>query len=57
VVRGNDPSSVLIGAVVTIVDSVAVVVLRVLAMVDVFFPQTAPNVMDQKVNLDVDGDI
>jgi hypothetical protein len=46
---------VLIGAVVTIVDSVAVVVLRVLAMVDVFFPQTAPNVMEQKVDLDVDG--
>jgi hypothetical protein len=48
---------VLIGAVVTTVDSVAVAVLRVLAMVDVFFPQTAPNVMDQKVNLDFDGGI
>ena len=55
--RGNDPGSVVVGTVVVTVDSVAVAVLRVLAMVDVVFPQTAPNVMDQKVNLDIDGGI
>ena len=53
--RGDDPGSVVIGTAVVTVDSVAVVVLRVLAMVDVVFPQTAPNVMERKVNLDVDG--
>ena len=55
--RGNDPGSVVTGTVVMTVDLVAVAVLRVLAMVDVVFPQTAPNVVERKVSLDIDGGI
>ena len=55
--RGNGPGSVVVGTVVVTVDSVAIAVLRVLAMVDVVFPQTAPNVVERKVSLDIDSGI